>query len=120
MFLSLRCLGTAGESTRGCRRQVTRRRTASCGGVLGERSEGRAVLSVDTRHGTRRLSRRTCKRKVEDEGQSSFLLNGFYWHKKLKDTVSHCKRVHFKLRKKVFVVCPHFLAELDEKTDTLC
>lgn len=59
--LRLRCLGRAGKSTRGCRHQVTRKTTASCGGVLGERSEGMAELSADTRRGTRRRSRHTCK-----------------------------------------------------------
>lgn len=55
----LRCLGREGENTRGCRRRVTRRTTASCGGALGGRSEDTAELSVDTRRGKRRRSRHT-------------------------------------------------------------
>lgn len=58
--LCIRCPGRARGSTQGCRRQVTRRRTVSGGGALGERSEDKAELSGDTRHGTRCRSRRTC------------------------------------------------------------
>lgn len=60
-LVRLRCLGRAGKSTQGCRHRVTRKTTASCGGVLGERSEGTAELSADTRRGTRRRSCHTCK-----------------------------------------------------------
>ncbi|KAG7231875.1 hypothetical protein INR49_010145 [Caranx melampygus] len=57
----IRCLGRAGENSRGCHRQVTRRRMASCGEALGERSEDTAELSVDTRRGKQRRSRHTCR-----------------------------------------------------------
>lgn len=70
-FLSsvlLRCLGRAGRSSRGCRRQVTRRRTASCGGARGGRSEGTAELSDGTPRGTRRRSRHTCARARHNSG----------------------------------------------------
>lgn len=56
----LRCLGREGGNSRGCRRQVTRRRTASYGEALYERSEDTAVLSVDTRRGKQHRSRHTC------------------------------------------------------------
>lgn len=61
----LRCLGRADRSSRGCRRQVTRRRTASCGGARGGRSEDTAELSDGTRRGTRRRSRHTCAKKQD-------------------------------------------------------
>lgn len=67
----LRCPGRAGKSTRGCRRQVTRKRTASCGGVLGEHSEGTAELSDDTLRGTRRRSRHTCEHEEQRVTRSS-------------------------------------------------
>ncbi len=63
LHVCLMCLGRAGESSLGCRRQVTRRRTAACDGVLGARSEDTVELSVDTLRGTQRRSRHTCKRK---------------------------------------------------------
>lgn len=65
----LRCLGRAGRSSRGCRRQVTRRRTASCGGARGGRSEDTAGLSDGTRRGTRRRSHHTCGKKNQDTTQ---------------------------------------------------
>ncbi|KAK5920757.1 hypothetical protein CgunFtcFv8_024530 [Champsocephalus gunnari] len=57
--VSLRCLGTAGGSSRGCRRRGTRRRTASCGGALCGHSGDTAGPSADTRCGTQRRSPHT-------------------------------------------------------------
>lgn len=84
-FLSarLRCLGREGKSTPGCRRPATRKRTASCGGVLGGRSEGTAELSADTRRGTRRRSRHTCGHQHTTRSST----------RKTRHTVLHCGSV---------------------------
>lgn len=59
----LRCSGRAGGSSRGCRRQATRRTTASCGAALFGRSEDTAELSADTLCGKRRRRGRSWKHR---------------------------------------------------------